>query len=97
MAANTMRIAFVQVRAGQRRGVPSLGEDDHPVAHLRELTELRRHPQHRHLVQRGGRLHEPVDVLAGTHVDALGGFVQQQQPGPGDQPLGQQRLLLVAA
>ena len=40
---------------------------------------------------------EPVDLDLGADVDAAGGLVEDQDPRPGGQPLGQDDLLLVAA
>ena len=40
---------------------------------------------------------ELLDLGLGADVDAAGGLVEDQQPRLGDQPAGQQHLLLVAA
>src|SRR3954451_19912993 len=66
------------------------------VADARDLIEFGRDEQHGHAV--GGQIaYEFLDLGLGADIDAAGGLVEDEQRRLGDQPAGQQHLLLVAA
>ncbi len=66
------------------------------VAEAEHLLQLGGDEQHRHAAV--GQLHDQLlDLGLGADVDAAGGLVEDQQARLGDQPAGQQHLLLVAA
>jgi hypothetical protein len=44
----------------------------------------------------GQPLDDPVDLVLRPHVDAAGGLVEDEQLGLGEEPLGEDDLLLVA-
>ena len=73
-------------------------EDDDPVAQAGQLADVGRgHDDHAGAAV-GDLAQDPVDLGAGADVDALGGFLGQQQAGVlVQQRPGQQDLLLVAA
>ena len=66
------------------------------VAEPEDLLQLGGDEQHRHAVV-GESDDELLDLGLGADVDAAGRLVEDQQLGLGDQPAGQQHLLLVAA
>src|SRR5213082_793640 len=44
----------------------------------------------------GQRVDQPIDLEFRANIDALGWLVQDQEPGPGKEPAGDDNLLLVA-
>ncbi len=71
-------------------------EHQHPVAAADQFVVVGRVEEDRRAV-RGELAQELVDLLLGADVDAARGVVQQDDPRPAHQPLGDHHLLLVSA
>src|SRR5450759_5645003 len=75
---------------------PPFVEDKDPVGHCQDFRQVagdEDDPEPR----RCQLTDDPVDLDLGADVDPARGLVQDQDPGPGGQPLGQHDFLLVAA
>ena len=85
-----------QLGTGELAADGALAEHEHPVAQQGELVVIAAGAQRRDAVarERGERGRDPG---ASTHVDAAGRLIEEQQPRTCVNPLGEQRLLLVAA
>ena len=80
----------------QFAGDPPFIHDHHTVAHIHDFGHFRGNQDHRQppLCQ---IIDDGIDFRFCAHINAAGGFVQDQYPGIGGQPFGKQYLLLITA
>lgn len=87
---------FVELTGGRRMHDTALAEHQDAVGEAEHLGDLAGDQQHGQAFV-GQSPDDRVQLGAGAHVDAPGGFVEQQDPAAAQQPAGQDRFLLVAA
>src|SRR4051795_5588130 len=87
---------LVRLLAGVLAHDPSCPHRDDPMREAQDLAQLAGDEHHTQTV-RGQAVDEVVDGALGPHVDAARRLVGEQQLRRAAQPLGQRRLLLVAA
>ena len=103
LAAHAMaRVAWAMIRSSVASAASSVGRDpalahhEDPVAHADDLGQLGR--DHHDPDATGREVpQERVDLALRPDVHAAGRLVDEQDPAPGVQPLGEDDLLLVAA
>ncbi len=82
--------------SGQLPADAAAVEDEHSVAEMDVLGQLRRDEEHD--APLGGEASDDlVDLLLGAHIDTAGGVVEQHHSRVSFEPLGDDDLLLVAA
>ena len=99
--ARQLRVVRARRRSGRRRGAasgrPGPAAARAPGAHSRTSSSVSVDATSTPMPVGGGLVDDPVDLVAGADVDALGGFVEQQHPRLEPEAPAEQDLLLVAA
>src|SRR5205814_2719473 len=72
-----------------------LPNDRDPIAHCQQFGVIRTDQDDAQSAG-GQRVDQPIDLEFRANIDALGWLVQDQEPGPGKEPAGDDNLLLVA-
>src|SRR4029077_2073095 len=82
---------------GRPAGGPATGQVDDVVHHRQQRVHLVRGQQHGDLLLAGDPGEQGDDLLAAAQVEVGQRLIEQEQPGPADQCVGDQYPLLLAA
>ena len=106
-AVHVEHVDVVAVEPGQHVGAdhllgrpgrrPATGQVDDAVHDRQERVHLVGGEQHRDPLLDGDAVQQRDDLLAGAQVEVGQGLVEKQQPGPGDEGVGDEHPLLFAA